>query len=885
MRAASSTCRSSTVTSLGLRRLAAQLEDVERRAGVAAGPAGDPPRRAPPAARASRSAAPRRTIDCQVLARQRLELVDLGAREERRVDLEVRVLGRRSDQRHEPRLDGGQQRVLLGLVEAVDLVEEEDRALPGAAEPLTRPLEDGADVGDCGRDGRQLLECRARRRGDDARERRLPASRRPVEDGRATRSSAIASASADPGPTTCSWPTKSSRRAGAGAGRAAPLGQAAPAASEKRSLMPEVCSAAREGPPPARGVLDHVPFLSDGESREHGAARWDGARERRARARAGYWACAVRTEDGGSRSPPAASRSARPTSPGRPARPRRIAEVFALMPGRPPRAARRRAAVRAARVAWRWSGARRRAGAPRDRVSARARRSLGAAPLARARHGRPARLDARRLPRRRAHLDRQLRARRAAQREHERCGSHLVGPLLVTSAAREPPRAARPAAAPRRSPGSAAAVGAHGRVGRALLAGWCETSGHPRRPGARQPGPRAAAPHPHRRAHAGAARGRAGGARRMPAPRIGAQMARSRRAPRRSASRLRSSTSRSRRCGRATTPTSTSTTRATCCSPTAATRTSSCRSSRRSTRCSAGWTRRSRSSSSARTTGTALTVHALYDGDEIAPWETVLTIEGDYTLFAHLETLVPGRARPADARLDQHEPGRRGGARQADPLLPGPARPPSRADRRRLRGARRGRDRRLHRRAGVLVGRPGHRHRAARADRAPTAANTVLAATKFAEPPSRTMNIIVLVDFENDSVRTAARGRPRARRPRSGACGSTRPRRSSTARSGPRWATSTLAGSTRGWSEGAGTRSTRRASSECKIVVSGGFDAERIQRLRGAAACRSTPTASARRSSAARTTSRRDVVLTDGQPSAKVGRALRPNERLELTWL
>src|ERR687892_2654015 len=38
----------------------------------------------------------------------------------------------------------------------------------------------------------------------------------------------------------------------------------------------------------------------------------------------------------------------------------------------------------------------------------------------------------------------------------------------------------------------------------------------------------------------------------------------------------------------------------------------------------------------------ALTVHALYDGDEIAPWETVMTIEGDYTLFAHLETVYLG---------------------------------------------------------------------------------------------------------------------------------------------------------------------------------------------------------------------------------------------------
>ena len=38
----------------------------------------------------------------------------------------------------------------------------------------------------------------------------------------------------------------------------------------------------------------------------------------------------------------------------------------------------------------------------------------------------------------------------------------------------------------------------------------------------------------------------------------------------------------------------------------------------------------------------ALTVHALYDGDRIEPWETVMTIEGDYTLFAHLETVYLG---------------------------------------------------------------------------------------------------------------------------------------------------------------------------------------------------------------------------------------------------
>ncbi|HXY31457.1 MAG TPA: hypothetical protein VEI06_12170 [Gemmatimonadaceae bacterium] len=38
----------------------------------------------------------------------------------------------------------------------------------------------------------------------------------------------------------------------------------------------------------------------------------------------------------------------------------------------------------------------------------------------------------------------------------------------------------------------------------------------------------------------------------------------------------------------------------------------------------------------------ALAVHALYDGDMVAPWETVMTIEGPYPSFAHLETLYLG---------------------------------------------------------------------------------------------------------------------------------------------------------------------------------------------------------------------------------------------------
>jgi nicotinate phosphoribosyltransferase len=49
----------------------------------------------------------------------------------------------------------------------------------------------------------------------------------------------------------------------------------------------------------------------------------------------------------------------------------------------------------------------------------------------------------------------------------------------------------------------------------------------------------------------------------------------------------------------------------------------------------------------------ALEVRALHDGDVLSAYETVLTIEGDYTTFAHLETLYLGtlaRRTPTESR-------------------------------------------------------------------------------------------------------------------------------------------------------------------------------------------------------------------------------------------
>ena len=83
-----------------------------------------------------------------------------------------------------PGLDDGQERVLLGLVEAVDLVDEEHRALPLRAETLARATDHGLHVGLARRHGRQLLEDRLRARRDDAGERRLAGAGRPEEERR-----------------------------------------------------------------------------------------------------------------------------------------------------------------------------------------------------------------------------------------------------------------------------------------------------------------------------------------------------------------------------------------------------------------------------------------------------------------------------------------------------------------------------------------------------------------------------------------------------------------------------------------------------------------------------------------------------------------------------
>ena len=115
--------------------------------------------------------------------RQPLQHEHLAAREKRAVHLERRVLRGRADEDDAALLDEREERVLLRLVEAVDLVDEDDR-LPSEDAPLFRLPHHVLDVLDPARHGRERHEAGVGRQGDDVRERGLSHAGRPPEDHR-----------------------------------------------------------------------------------------------------------------------------------------------------------------------------------------------------------------------------------------------------------------------------------------------------------------------------------------------------------------------------------------------------------------------------------------------------------------------------------------------------------------------------------------------------------------------------------------------------------------------------------------------------------------------------------------------------------------------------
>jgi nicotinate phosphoribosyltransferase len=280
----------------------------------------------------------------------------------------------------------------------------------------------------------------------------------------------------------------------------------------------------------------------------------------------------------------------------------------------------------------------------------------------------------------------------------------------------------------------------------------------------------------------------------------------------------------------------------------------------------------------------ALTVHALYEGEHIEPWETVMTVEGDYTLFAHLETVYLGTL--ARRTLIATNVTRVVEAANGKPIIFMPAR----HDHHRVQtgdgyaahvaGARLGielgmtTDAQASWWGGRGIGTVPHALIAA------YGGNTVLAATKFAEWAAEDFNIVVLVDFENDSVRTSLEV-ARALGPRLW---------------GVRLDTSGQLVDKSLWNElgdfdprGVNERLVwkvrealdRDGFERVRIVASGGFTVAKIRRFEEAG----VPVDSYGVGSSlirGENDYTGDVVLTDGRPSAKVGRRYRPNPRLEL---
>jgi nicotinate phosphoribosyltransferase len=273
-----------------------------------------------------------------------------------------------------------------------------------------------------------------------------------------------------------------------------------------------------------------------------------------------------------------------------------------------------------------------------------------------------------------------------------------------------------------------------------------------------------------------------------------------------------------------------------------------------------------------------LAVHALREGDRIAPYETVMTIEGDYSLFAHLETVYLGSlARRSLIMRNVKEVVE---AANGKPIFYFPAR---------------------HDHWLVQTGDGWSAHVAGAIGVSTDAqaswwggrgmgtvphgliaaydGDTVAAARAFADRYSDEMSVTVLVDFDNDSVRTTlevaeALG-PKLWGVRLDTSESLVDRSLFEEMGGykPTGVNPRLVEKVRGALDEAGHGAVR-------IVVSGGFTAERIRSFEsqrvpvdaygvGSSLIRGENDFTA------------DVVLVDGKPRAKVGRGYSPNPRLE----
>jgi nicotinate phosphoribosyltransferase len=273
-----------------------------------------------------------------------------------------------------------------------------------------------------------------------------------------------------------------------------------------------------------------------------------------------------------------------------------------------------------------------------------------------------------------------------------------------------------------------------------------------------------------------------------------------------------------------------------------------------------------------------LEVAALHEGDRVEPWETVMTITGPYARFAHLETVYLGclarRTRVA-TRVAQMSK-----AAGGKPIFFFPARhdhypvQPGDGWAAHLAGV-----------EGVSTDAGGQWWGGRGLGTVPHAliaaygGDTVAAARAFAAHCAGTTNVIVLVDFENDSARTAVEVADAlgdelwgVRLDTSG----TLVDRSLWGSMGdfdPRGVNPAL------------VRDVRRALDDAghervKIVVSGGFDVEKVREFERVGAPVDVYGAGSALISGSNDFTA-DVVEVDGRHVAKAGRRKRPNERLE----
>jgi nicotinate phosphoribosyltransferase len=273
-----------------------------------------------------------------------------------------------------------------------------------------------------------------------------------------------------------------------------------------------------------------------------------------------------------------------------------------------------------------------------------------------------------------------------------------------------------------------------------------------------------------------------------------------------------------------------------------------------------------------------LEVHALHEGDTIAPQETVMTIDGDYSLFAHLETVYLGcMARRSLVMRNVAEVVQ---AARGKPIFYFPAR---------------------HDHWLVQTGDGWSAHVAGAIGVSTEAqaswwggrgmgtvphgliaaygGDTVKAATVFADRFHAEMSITVLVDFANDSVGTTLQVAEALGSKLWGVRLDTSEQlvdlslRDEMGGFHPTGVNPRLVEKVRGALDQAGFPGVR-------IVASGGFNAERIRKFEAAGV---PVDAYGVGSSLLRGENdfTADVVIVEGRPGAKVGRAYSPNPRLE----